>query len=93
MRPRAVVVTVTDAIFAPLAVVTDVGLTVQVVAWAGTVQESVTGEENPKKGVMAMSFTYDAVCPAATVCKVNPRSATVKSATKFKATDAEFDVV
>jgi hypothetical protein len=59
MKPRAVVVTEIDAIFGPLGVVTDVGLTVQAVAWAGTVQESVTWEENPKKGVMATSFTYD----------------------------------
>ena len=93
MRPRARVVTEIDAIFVPLSVVTDVGLTVQIVAWAGTVQESVTGEENPKKGVMAMSFMYDAVCPAVTVCNVISRLATLKSATKFNATDADFDAV
>src|SRR3984893_19163510 len=66
MRPRTVVVTEIDAIFVPLAVVTDVGLTVQLVARAGTVQESVTGGGNPKKRVIAMSFMYEPGCPAPT---------------------------
>jgi hypothetical protein len=44
--------------FVPLEVVTEFGFTVQVVALAGTVQERFTCEENPKNGVMAISFMY-----------------------------------
>jgi hypothetical protein len=92
-RPRAVVVTLTDPIPAPLAIVYEFGFTEQVVACAGTVHETFTVEEKPKNGVTARSLIYWAVCPAVTVCDVIPRSATVKSAFKLSTTGAEFDAV
>ena len=52
----AVVVTKSVPIPAPFASVYVEGFTVQVVAFAGTVQERVTVEANPKKGVTPMSF-------------------------------------
>ena len=90
---RDMVVTATEPIFTPLVVAKELGFTEHVVARAGTVQEAVTVEENPNSDVTAMSFMYCAVCPAVTVCDVIPRSATVKSATRFSATAVEFDAV
>jgi len=87
--PRKVVVT--DSVPTPLASGYDAGVTEQVVPWAGTAQETVTVDENPNNGVTPMSFMYDAVFPARTVCEVIPRLATLKSATKFKGTDAEVE--
>jgi hypothetical protein len=92
-RLRCVVVTATEAMFCPLEVVTELGFTVQVAARAGTVQERLTGEENPKNGVMAMSLIYWAVRPAVTVWDVIPLSDTAKSATRFRATAVELDAV
>jgi hypothetical protein len=88
-----VVVTETVAIFAPLTSGTEVGFTEHVVACAGTAHVRVTVEEKPKSGVIAMSFTYDAVRPATTVCEVIPRFATVKSAAKFNATPPELEAI
>ena len=88
---RAVEVTETVPMPIPLASGYELGSAEQVVAWAGTVHERVTVEENPKNGVTPISFMYDAVRPAATVCAVIPRFATVKSAAKFNTTGAEVE--
>jgi hypothetical protein len=91
--PRTVVVTDIVPIPTPLASGYDAGFTEQVVAWAGTLQETVTVEEYPKNGVTTMSFIYDAVFPAVTVCEVIPWFATVKVAVRFRATEAEVEAV
>jgi hypothetical protein len=91
--PRAVVVTDRLPTPNPLASGYEAGFTEQVVAWAGTVQETVTVAKNPKNGVTPMSFMYDAVFPAVTVCEVIPRFAILKSITRFKGTDAEVEGV
>jgi hypothetical protein len=90
---RAVVVTESVPIPIPFASEYEAGFTEHCVACAGTVQETVTVEENPKKGFTPISLMYDAVCPATTVCVVIPRFATVKSAARFKLTAAEFEAV
>ena len=90
---RAVVVTESVPIPMPLASGYEVGFTEHVVACAGTEHETVTVDENPKNGVTPMSLMYDAVRPAVTVWVVIPRSATVKSATKFNARDDEVEAV
>jgi hypothetical protein len=73
VKLRSVVVSLRVAEFGPLGVVSDGGVTVHVVACAGTVQESDTGDENPENGVTPISLMYDAVCPAVTVCEAAPR--------------------
>jgi len=90
---RGVVVTDTVPIPVPVASEYEAGSTEQVVAFAGTVQETLTVEENPKNGVTPRSLMYDAVCPAVTVWDVIPRSATVKSATRFSAMAADVEAV
>jgi hypothetical protein len=40
-----------------------------------------------------MSFMYVAVAPDVTICELIPRFAMVKSATRFKGTDAEVEAV
>jgi hypothetical protein len=87
------VVTVRLPIPIPPASGYEAGFTEQAVAWAGTAQVTVTADENPKNGVTPMSFMYDAVFPAVTVCEVIPRLAIVKSATRFRGKDAEVEGV
>jgi hypothetical protein len=86
---------VTDTVPIPIPVASEyeAGFTEHTVDLAGTVQETFTVEENPKKGVTARSLMYDAVCPAVTVWDVIPLSATVKSATRFSAVAADAEAV
>lgn len=88
-------VVVTDTVPTPAAVAGgyDDGFTEQLVACAGTAQDTLTVEENPKNGVTPRSLIYDAVCPATTVWDVIPRFATVKSATRFNAIAADVEAV
>ena len=75
MSPRAVVVTVTVA--EPL--VSEVGLTEQLVALATIAQDRFTLDVKPVPGDMETAFEKTAVAPAFTVCVVVPDEVNEKS--------------
>jgi hypothetical protein len=90
---RAVVVIAIVPIPGPPVRVYEFGFTLHVVACAGTLHETVTVDVYPKNGVTPRSLMYWAVCPAVTVCDVNPRLPILKSATKFSETAGDVDAV
>lgn len=90
---RAVVVIAIVPIPRPLARAYEFGLTLQVVARAGTMHDTVAVELYPKNGIRTTSLMYWAVCPAVTVCDVIPWLVMLKSATRFSESSDEVDGV